>query len=158
MKKIYLSFLFTLSLNVFAQYENSSFTNTGRGCATTFATDYEAIGINPANLGWDWKFSDKKFAMGFAEFGASISSDALTKSQMRSSISAIFSGKSSNLSYDDKIGAASTFAQAGTTMNLDASIFGFAFTSKKAGGFAFRINDHVQLYTKFGSNAANLFS
>ena len=43
------------------------------------------------------------------------------------------------------------------TLNMDASIFGFAYTHKKAGGFAFRINDHMQLYTKFGSTAANLF-
>jgi len=157
MKKLYVILSLIISVGASAQYENSSFTNTGRGCATTFATDYEALGINPANLGWNWKFSDKKFAMGFAEFGASITSDALTKSQLRSSISAIIGGNSNNLTYQDKIGAASTFAQAGTTMNLDMSIFGFALTTKKAGGFAFRINDHVQLYTKFGSNAANLF-
>jgi hypothetical protein len=157
MKKLYVLLLGLVSVSTYAQYENSSFTNAGRGCATTFATDYEALGINAANLGWDWKFSDKKFALGFAEFGASITSDALTKSQLRSSISAIISGKSNNLTYQDKIGAASTFAEAGTTMNLDMSILGFAVTTKKAGGFAFRINDHVQLYAKFGSNAANLF-
>ncbi len=138
MKKIYIILFLAVSLGVQAQYENSSFTNTGRGCATTFATDYEALGINPANLGWNWKFSDKKFAMGFAEFGASITSDALTKSQLRSSVSAIIGGHSNNLTYEDKIGAASTFAQSGTTMNLDMSIFGFALTTKKAGGFAFR--------------------
>src|ERR1700744_5603468 len=103
MKKYYTSFLLAISFSGYAQYENSSFTNTGRGCATTFATDYEALGINPANLGWNWKFSDKKFAMGFAEFGASITSDALTKSQLRSSISAIIGGNSNNLTYQDKI-------------------------------------------------------
>ena len=141
----------------FSQQEYSSFTNAGRGCATTFATDYEAIGINPANLGWAWKFSNKKFAMGFAEFGASISSDALTKDQLRSSVASIISGNSNNLTYQQKIDAASSFTQAGTTMNVDVSVFGAAITTKKAGGFAFRIVDHMQLYTKFGSNAANLF-
>jgi hypothetical protein len=157
MKKIYGILFLIVSLGAQAQYENSSFTNTGRGCATTFATDYETVGINPANLGWDWKYSKKKFAMGFAEFGASISSDALTKTQLRNSVSAIISGNSNNLSYQDKTGAASTFAQAGNTMNVDISVFGAALTTKKAGGFAFRINDHMQLYTQFGSNAANLF-
>ncbi len=157
MKKYFLALALFVSLFANAQQEYSSFTNAGRGCATTFATDYEAIGINPANLGWAWKFSNKKFAMGFAEFGASISSDALTKDQLRSSVTSIISGNSNNLTYEQKVGAASTFAEAGTTMNIDASVFGAAITTKKAGGFAFRIVDHMQLYTKFGSNAANLF-
>ena len=157
MKKYFLALALFVSLFANAQQEYSSFTNAGRGCATTFATDYEAIGINPANLGWAWKFSNKKFAMGFAEFGASISSDALTKDQLRSSVTSIISGNSNNLTYEQKVGAASTFAEAGTTMNIDARVFGAAITTKKAGGFAFRIVDHMQLYTKFGSNAANLF-
>ena len=141
----------------FAQLENSSFTNAGRGCATTFATDYEALGINPANLGWASKYDGKKFTMGFAEFGVSVSSDALTKDQLRNSLVSIIQGNSNNLSYQDKMNAANSFAQAGTTMNIDASVFGAAVNTKKAGGFAFRINDHMQLYTQFGSNAANLF-
>ena len=157
MKKKYLALLLLISFYGYAQQENSSFTNTGRGCATTFATDYEAVGINPANLGWNWKFSDKKFAMGFSEFGASVSSDALTNNQLRNSITSIIGGNSSNLSYQEKTAAASMFAQSGVTMNLDISIFGAAFTTKHAGGFAFRINDHMQMYTKFGTNAANLF-
>ena len=157
MKKFFAIYFLIVSVYGFAQQEYSSFTNAGRGCATTFATDYEALGINPANLGWAWKFSNKKFAMGFAEFGASISSDALTKDQLRSSVTSIISGNSNNLTYQQKIDAANSFAQAGTTMNIDASIFGAAITTKKAGGFAFRIVDHMQLYTKFGSNAANLF-
>ena len=157
MRKYYAALLILVSFCGYAQQENSSFTNTGRGCATTFATDYESVGINPANLGWAWKFSDKKFAMGFSEIGASVSSDALTNSQLRNSITSIIGGNNNNLSYQDKAAAASMFAQSGITMNLDISIFGAAITTKKAGGFAFRINDHMQMYAKFGTNAANLF-
>lgn len=157
MKKYYI-FVFILStLTGFSQLENSSFTNAGRGCATTFATDYEALGINPANIGWASKYEGKKFTMGFAEFGVSVSSDALSKDQLRNTIFSVIQGNSKNLSYQDKVNAASSFTQAGTTMNIDASVFGAALTTKKAGGFAFRINDHMQLYTQFGSNAANLF-
>ena len=157
MKKYYTIAFVLSSLFCFSQLENSSFTNAGRGCATTFATDYEALGINPANLGWASKYDGKKFTMGFAEYGVSISSSALTKDQLRNSVYSIISGNSNNLTYQDKVNAANSFAQAGTTMNIDASVFGAALNTKKAGGFAFRINDHMQLYTQFGSNAANLF-
>ena len=44
--------LLALPAAAWAQTELSNFTATGRGgVATTFATDYQAIGINPANLG-----------------------------------------------------------------------------------------------------------
>ena len=157
MKKLYVAIFFLNSLLGLAQLENSSFTNAGRGCATTFATDYEATGINPANLGWGWKYSDKKFALGFAEYGVSVYSEALTKDQLRNTVFGLIQGKHDSLSYKDKVNAANSFTQAGNTLNIDASIIGMAFTDKKAGGFAFRINDHMQLYTKFGSTAANLF-
>ena len=51
MKNTLLIVLVLSSFNVFGQIENSSFTATGRGAATTFVTDYQALGINPANLG-----------------------------------------------------------------------------------------------------------
>ena len=105
MRKIYVGILSILSLSGFAQLENSSFTNAGRGCATTFATDYEAVGINPANVGWASKYEDKKFAMGFAEYGVSIYSQALTKDQLRNTVFGLIQGKHDTLSYNDKINA-----------------------------------------------------
>ena len=54
--------LLTSAYSINAQFEGSSFTSTGRGGATTFATDYQAVGINPANLGWEYKFDGKKVA------------------------------------------------------------------------------------------------
>lgn len=156
MKKFYIS-LFTLaSTATFAQQENSSFTNTGRGCATTFATDYQTVGINPANLGWDWKYSDKKFALGFVETAASLHSDSLNKSDLRNVINAAISGHSSDFTYDQKKRAGQNFAEGGFAVNVDVGTFGAALTTKKAGGFAFRINDHFQFFCQLGSTASNL--
>ena len=78
MKNVILILLVLSSFNLFSQIEYSSFTATGRGGATTFVTDYQALGINPANLGWHLEFEEKKFAMGFNEFTYSIHSGALS--------------------------------------------------------------------------------
>lgn len=61
--------------------EGSSFSATGRGgTATSFVTDYQAIGINPANLGFD---TDFHIALGIGEFGYGFYSGALAKDDVR---------------------------------------------------------------------------
>ncbi len=156
MRKILLFTLSAFSFCALAQQEFSSFTNTGRGCATTFATDYQAVGINPANLGWAPQYAGKKFTMGFAEFAGSVYSDSLRKDDLRNSIVGLVTGNNTTLTYDQKIQAVNNFTQSGFTMNADLGSFGFAVNLKKIGGFAFRINDHFQWYSKLGSEAANL--
>jgi hypothetical protein len=54
MKKYLLTALLSMySFLSFSQAEMSVYSATGRaGVATTFVTDYQAIGINPANLGF----------------------------------------------------------------------------------------------------------
>ncbi|WP_019949187.1 DUF5723 family protein [Hymenobacter aerophilus] len=64
-----------------AQNELSNFTATGRGgVATTFASDFQAIGINPANLG---RRGGALVAFTVGEAGAGVSSQALTRQQLR---------------------------------------------------------------------------
>ncbi|HEY1039702.1 MAG TPA: hypothetical protein VGF30_09875, partial [Bacteroidia bacterium] len=120
MKKIILLVCSFILLNnyVSAQFESSSFCNTGHGGATTFATDYQATGINPANLGWDWKFSKKKFAMGYAEVTSSIYSDALSKSELRGVVKD-FTGGGNNFTQQQKKDAARNFAESGFTFNAN---------------------------------------
>ncbi|MGZ3862668.1 MAG: DUF5723 family protein [Bacteroidia bacterium] len=156
MRKLLLSFFSFFSLGIFAQQEFSSFCNTGHGGATTFASDYQCVGINPANLGWAWKFSDKKVALGFSEFTGSIYSEALKKDELRNMVSGMLTGNSKDFTYTEKIQAASNFTQTGFTMNADLGSLGVAVTTKHAGGFGFRINDHFQFTSKLGADAANL--
>jgi hypothetical protein len=157
MKKILLPVLIfsVFSTALQAQYESSSFCNTGHGGATTFATDYQATGINPANLGWDWKYSKKKFAMGFAEVTSSIYSDALSKSELRG-VAKDMAGSGDKFTVQQKRDAAQNFAESGFTFNLNVGSFGAAFTDKHAGGFGFRINDNFQAYSKLGTTTADL--
>lgn len=155
MKKTLITFLSLFSAGTFAQQEFSSFCNTGHGGATSFATDYQATGINPANLGWANKYG-KKVTMGFSEFTGSLYSEALKKDELRDVLSDLIKGGGDKFTYDQKINAAKNFAQTGFTMNADLGSFGIALQTKIAGGFAFRINDHFQFTSVMGSKAADL--
>lgn len=157
MKKFLLS-LITLILtnNIIAQSEYSSFTNSGRGAVTTFATDYHALGINPANLGWNWNFENKKFSMGTSEAAYSIHSQALTKTELRTMIKDLIQGNDKKFTYDEKLQAAKDFAQTGFAINADLASFGFCFSTEKFGGLAFRINDRFHWYSNFGETASQL--
>ncbi len=155
--KLISAVLFSLGTLTFsAQTEGSSFTQTGRGCATTFASDYQALGINPANLGWSAKFQDKKFAMGFAEYAYSLHSEALKKTELRATLKQVITGKHENLTYAQKLEGAKDFTSTGLTLNADIGLFGFAFMHQKAGGFAVRISDRMQYYSKLGQQASDL--
>ncbi len=73
--------LLALPAAAWAQTELSNFTATGRGgVATTFAADYQAIGINPANLG---RRGGAIVAFTLGEAGAGVSSESLTRQQLR---------------------------------------------------------------------------
>jgi hypothetical protein len=157
MKKIFLLITLASFVNpVFSQAEYSSFTSTGRGGATTFATDYQAVGINPANLGWTWDFEEKKVAWGLAESSYSIYSEALTKQQLRNMVSEAFKGNGGNFTQAEKIQAARDFTETGFSLNADIGSFGIAFTGKKLGGIGFRVNDRFQWNSTFGKMASDI--
>ncbi|MEM9052209.1 MAG: hypothetical protein AAGC47_09180, partial [Bacteroidota bacterium] len=82
MKSKLLLFSFFLSSSIaFSQMENASFTETGRGASFAFVTDYQALGINPANLGFGNRY-DKQYTLGLGQFGVSLYSEAFTRSQL----------------------------------------------------------------------------
>lgn len=139
-----------------AQHEYSSFTSTGRGGATTFATDYQAVGINPANIGLSNQYG-KKFAMGFSEFTFSLHSDALSKQELRDNMWGMIKGDSTqNFTPAEKIEAAKSFTDAGFAVNVDMGSFGFSYCDPKIGGIAFRVNDRFQWYSQLGKDASEL--
>jgi len=157
MKIIILILLVLSSFNLFGQIEYSSFTSTGRGGATTFVTDYQALGINPANLGWHSEFEEKKFAMGFNELTYSIHSGALSKQTLRDEFkSAIRREEGASFTYDEKVQAAKDFSEAGLALNFNYGSFGFAYNTDKFGGIAFRVNDNVSWYSKFNEDISEI--
>jgi hypothetical protein len=158
MKRI-LSILSVVALanSVTAQYEISSFTSTGRGGATSFATDYQACGINPANLGWEAEFEDKKFTMGLTEMSFSLHSEALSKDDLRTEFkNAIQNKTTADWTQEEKKQAGQDFANSGLAVNGDLGTFGFACANENVGGIAFRINDNVNMYARLGEVASEM--
>ena len=147
----------TVANTAIAQYEMSSFTSTGRGGATSFVTDYQAAGINPANLGWHSEFDEKRFTMGYNELSLSIHSEALTKDDLRAEFKNMIQQKTTaDWTQEEKKYAAQQFANSGLAINGDYGAFGFSFATEKFGGIAFRINDNVNVYARLGEEASDL--
>jgi len=148
--------MFAFPVFAIAQQEYSSFTSTGRGGATTFVTDYQALGINPAGVGMANPYG-KKMTMGFTEFTFSLHSQALTKQELRSTIGSYVKGENQQtFTQQQKIDAAREFTDAGFAVNVDFGSFGFSFCDPTIGGFAFRVNDRFQWYSKLGKEASEL--
>lgn len=69
-----------LATPALAQNELSNFSATGRGgVVNTSAVDYQALGINPANLGRE---RSSLVACTVGEVGAKVGSQSLTKRQL----------------------------------------------------------------------------
>jgi len=135
-----------------AQTDMSVFSTTGRGAAMTFVTDYQAIGINPANLGWAGRWPKKKVFVGFAEASVSAYSEAFTRADLRASVL----GNLTHLTYDEKIDAAKEIANTDFTLNVDAMSFGAAYRTDAFGGLGFQIKDHAQWNSNFNSVTSDL--
>lgn len=151
MKMRFLLGLFAIlfSVGVFAQTEGAAFTETGRGAATAFVTDYQALGINPANIGFGNQYN-KKFTLGFFQLGFSNYGEGLTRSQLND---VVFSSDK-DLDADQKLDAAERFDN--KVLSLDASVtaLGFGVNTETAGNFAFSISFKAKHYSKFNSEAA----
>lgn len=154
MKKIivFLALFFAIQ-SLFSQTEQTAFTLTGHGLATTFSTDYQAIGLNPANLDIASPYEGKRMAMGLAEFGASVYSGMLTKDEVRKNL---FGGDFKNLSRQEKIDYAVQFSQEPNAADIDVMVTGFSLQTEKLGSFAFSIRDKVDYYSQLGPKVSDL--
>lgn len=135
-----------------AQHEMSVFNATGRAAAITFVTDYQAVGINPANLGMRWRHDHKHVAFGLAEGSYSVHSDALTRDDIRRRVF----NTDLRFTQAEKEEAGRLFADAGLMGRMDLMLFGAALTTENAGGFAFQLRDRMQISSRFGPLAAEL--
>ncbi len=151
---LFFGFLSFLAHHAQAQLEMSAFTATGRGgAATTFATDYQAIGVNPANIGVQRSFRDPMLTFGFLEFNSSFFSEGMTRGELAESI---FDPTSNNFTYQQKVVAKNKFANTANSINVDVMLVGAAIQLPKIGGFAFSMRDKIQFYSKLNPLSANL--
>jgi len=132
-----------------AQLEISSFNATGSGYSTSVLTDYQCLGINPANLGWTW--NNNSMNLGFLEMGASIYSEALTKKQITGDL---FNNEP-HLSLAERQQAALNFADKLTWSQAGITWLGFSYQHEKIGGFAISIRDRELWHTIFNDKASD---
>lgn len=143
-------FLICLSTSIYAQTERAAFTETGRGAANAFVTDYHALGINPANLAFGNEYN-KQLTIGFGQLSFSNYGEGFTKSQLWDAIS----GADAELTFREKLEAAENFEN--TVLSLDATVlaFGMALNTQKAGNFSFSIGSRFSFFSKFNNTASS---
>lgn len=141
-----------LDLSAYGQSGLSLYGNTGRASATTFVTDYQAIGINPANLGWEWRFKGKHLAFGLAEGSYAVYSDALGRDDIRQRMF----NTDFRFTEEERDQAVAAFTDAGAAINVDVMALGLCWQQEQIGGLAFQARDRLQVSAQMGSRMADL--
>ncbi len=148
-KYLILAVLLCSASIVFSQTELSAFSFTGAGYSTSSVTDYQCLGINPANLGWSR--NDHTMNLGFTEFGFTIYSEQLTRKQV---VNDLFDSNI-KLDLDEKDAAAGEFTDTrligiGSFMGV-----GFSYQDEEIGGFAFNVRERLVWHSFLNDKAAD---
>jgi len=136
---------------VYAQNELGNFSATGRGgVINTFATDYQAVGVNPANLG---RTGGSRVAFTIGEFGVGASSQSLTRDQLKN----FLYHRDDRLSLADKQALARSFTSKNAlNVNAGATAFGLSVKLPVIGGIAVSSRQRVVGHAALNRNAAEL--
>ncbi|MBI4929171.1 MAG: hypothetical protein HY841_00290 [Bacteroidetes bacterium] len=152
MKKIFLSTVCCLlSICLFSQIDMGLPVATGKGgVANGIVRDWECVGINPANLGWE---NNYRFSISTMIFGISAQSGAMDYGQLKNAI--LHPGDT--FSTADKSAYAGLFSNA-EGLNLASNIdwLTFSFRVPKVGGFAMNLRDRSFGHIKLNKNAAEI--
>ncbi|MBC7485528.1 MAG: hypothetical protein H7282_02085 [Cytophagaceae bacterium] len=148
---------------LFAQIENAAYNATGRaGVGTTMLTDYQALGVNPANIAIRYS-ETKNLTIGIAEASASVFLQGVTTDE----INKFINNKSDSLSGFDRLKGAQTFSGKAFSANVDVMPIGISYVNDKVGSFAFSVKTSLRYFMDFnlnltqyafsGATATNLF-
>lgn len=149
LKLILVTIILTSPLQLIAQIDQSVFSATGRGgVSTAFVTDYQCLGVNPANLGIK---TPHRFAYGFLEFTSSLSSQALTRQEIRNDIL-----KFPQFSTQQKKDFGQKFAEDGININYDVMAFGASARIPAVGGVAISAKNHFAMNMKLSKDFADI--
>jgi outer membrane protein W len=137
-------------LPVKAQTDGFLFNYMGMGAATAQATDYQAIGINPANLGFD---NDYGMALEIGSVGFSIFSESLLKDDLK------YFGPVPGevLDVNQQAEYAVALAEDGIQMNAQLVPLALSFSMGKAGAIALSAALKVDQAFQLGGDASGLF-
>lgn len=153
MKKILLPVFILLAWNAQAQLESGVFTATGRGAVTPFVTDYQAIGINPANLDLTPEYESTTVTFGFAEGSAGLYSQFFSKEAVRKTI---FGGDFEQLNQQQRQEYADEIRGELTDIDIDVISTGISVRTEKAGTFAFSTRERFDFSFRLGQIPSEL--
>ena len=153
MKKNLLAFAFLLFTfyQSFSQIDMGLPSATGKGgAAGAVLYDWECIGINPANLGWE---KNHRFSLSTMIFGISAQSKALDYGQLKKAIT----HPTDTFSKADKKIFADLFTDKdGLNLQLNTNWLTFSFAIPKVGGFAMNVRDRTFGHVRLNQNAADI--
>ena len=134
-----------------AQNELGNFSATGRGgVINTFATDFQVIGVNPANLG---RLGGARVAFTIGEVGVGASSQSLTRQQLKNFVY----NRDETLTLADKQALARSFTSDNAlNVNAGATAFGFSAQLPVIGGIAVSSRQRVLGHVALNRDAAEL--
>lgn len=145
-----------LAIAATAQTERTAFGLSGSGVSLTFATDYQCMGINPANLGWAPKYKGKHATLGLFEGGYSLHTDAFDKQGLKEDFVKNILGDEPDFTYAEKLEAAKQFDGKYMVFNGDIMHLGFSLALDSVGAIAFSVRDRAQMHTDFNDNMAEI--
>lgn len=136
--------------------------------APNFASGYQALWANPANLGFvpttitfalgtpmgygQYHYA-RRWSIGIGEIGGSAASNALSFGQLAA---IIFQLDQQRLSLADKRRAAENFSGRGIAFNLDALLIGIGYQSSGWGGIAIGVRDRISAEFRLNSMLARI--
>ncbi|MBN2173733.1 MAG: hypothetical protein JW731_06360 [Bacteroidales bacterium] len=154
MKKIFI-ILFISSVAIISgqlvhgQTQAGAFTVTGAGYSTAVVTDYQCVGINPANLGW--KRNSHIMNVGFGEMDFSVYSEPLK----RAFVDELFSS-TNTFTASEKQEAVENFTNTKLQLEGNVSGFGVSFQDEKIGGFGFIVKERLMWDSNLNEESADI--
>lgn len=154
---------------VYAQTEASDYGRMGfGGFITPVVTDYQCVGINPANLGFVpeteyYRFASplgpgitrkaRSWTIGIGETAFSVHSDALARPDL---LDALMQSTTTTFTRAQQLEAAEAFAGKGIRFSVDGLALGVAYQSQSWGGIAVTVREKISGTFVFNESAAKL--
>jgi hypothetical protein len=155
-----------LHASAVAQTEGVDYLRVGHAAFfVTTTSDYQCVGINPANLGFipqpdlyqlaspvgggiEWERRD--ISIGISEVGTSIRSTAMPRGPLVD----MFFGANEELTSQQKVDAASRFVNEGVDYSVNGLLIGAAYQTQDVGGFAVTVRDRITGTFKMNESGA----
>ncbi|MCD4698386.1 MAG: hypothetical protein K8S16_19335, partial [Bacteroidales bacterium] len=154
MKNLYIPVFAAIVLALFpffsySQTQSGAFTVTGAGYSTAIVTDYQCLGINPANLGW--KRNKHLMNVGVGEADFSIYSEPLK----RTLVNDLFAG-GKTFTNDERQQAVENFTNTKLQLEGNVSGFGVSLQDDKIGGFGFSVKERIMWDSNLNEESADI--